>query len=78
MKIDGTKFSNVGWLTSLRFFLIELLAGKSVVILNAHISFMERDQEVAGKFHDVGNALVSNVCFPANDELMLHVTRSKP
>lgn len=77
MKVDGTKFSNAGWLTSFRFFLVKLIAGESVVILNAHISFIERDPEVAGKFHDASNTLVSNVCFPANEELMLHVTRNK-
>lgn len=77
MKVDGTKFSNAGWLTSFRFFLVKLIAGESVVILNAHISFIERDPEVAGKFHDASTTLVSNVCFPANEELMLLVTRNK-
>lgn len=78
MKVDGKRYSNAGFWQNFRFALIKLLAGKSVVMVNAHMQFAERDPEVVARVKDVSGGYFNNCCFPANAELMLQITGNKP
>lgn len=68
---SGGNYSDADWLTNFRFWLISLLAGKSVVVLNARVE--SRDRPGVG-FKDIDGLFVKGCDF----HVQLNITqRSK-
>ena len=65
------EFSNTGLLTSLRFKLIKILAGKSLIIINARVSIVDKHTDKSLIIRGIKGGLISHNTFPDKDGQIL-------
>lgn len=66
-------FSNAAPLSKVRYGLIKLLAGRSLVLINAKISLVEQPQQAPLQLNAPSGAYVTNCTFPNTHGLILHI-----
>lgn len=66
-------YSNTSNLTKIRHWLIRLIAGKHVVLLNARLRLVAVDPGIAVEIIEVNGVLVQNCSFPERKGLILQI-----
>lgn len=64
-------FSNADVLTKLRFKLIKILAGKSLIIINARVSIVDKHTDKSLIIRGIKGGLISHNTFPDKDGQIL-------
>jgi hypothetical protein len=66
-------FNNTSRLTTLRFWLIKLLAGRSVIMMNAHIDIIFADGSIPFKSDWIDGGYFNNCSFPQKGMRILKI-----
>jgi len=64
-------FSNASWLYTLRFWLIQRLAGKAAIVLNVKIDVVQRQPEYTARIRNMRGGLVASSVLYADEQIML-------
>ena len=76
IRLGEEDFCNSPWTSRLRYALIKLIAGRSVIILNAHIQIATRQcPDVCAVVKNVNGFLLHNNSFPDAKGLELQITQ---